>query len=40
MKGSREVQELKSLLLEVRNEIGDTDEKYPHIKKNINSNWD
>jgi uncharacterized sulfatase len=40
MKGSKEVQELKSLLLEVRNEIGDTDEDFPHIKKIISSSWD
>ena len=39
MKGSEKLKELKSLLRNLRNKIGDTDEEYPHIKEIINSNW-
>lgn len=39
MKNSKEVQELKSLLMQVRNEIGDNDEDFPHIRKIVDANW-
>ena len=39
MKGSEKVQELKSLLREVRSKIGDTDNEYPHIQKIIEKNY-
>ena len=33
-------QELKSLLLKLREEFGDTDAYYPHIREIIDANWD
>jgi hypothetical protein len=40
MRGSSQMQELKSMLISVRKQIGDTDEDYPHIKAIINNYWD
>ena len=39
MKDSKELQELKSQLMQVRNEIGDTDDDFPHIKKIVEAHW-
>ena len=39
MKGTEELQALKSMLQEVREEVEDTDEEFPHIKEIIESNW-
>jgi len=39
MKGGAEVKELKTMLLDIRNELGDTDEDFPHILYRIHSNW-
>lgn len=39
LKDSKAVKELKALLAEVRNEIGDNDEEYPHISKIVHSAW-
>jgi uncharacterized sulfatase len=40
MKHTAQVHQLKSMLLNVREEIGDTDEDYPHIKTIMNVYWD
>jgi len=39
LRGSKEVQKLKAMLMKVRAEIGDTDQEYPHIDKIVQSNW-
>lgn len=39
LRGSKEVQKLKAMLMKVRAEIGDTDQEYPHIDKVVQSNW-
>ena len=40
MKDTEELRELKSMLLDIKEEIGDTDEEFPYIKEIIRSNWE
>ena len=40
MRGTKVLEDLKVQLSKAREEVGDTDEEYPYIKKIINSDWD